>query len=115
MHRVLVVERHPLVLSALADLVVEEPGLELSGIAGSAREAISLAHHVQPDVVLIDVDERSWQMPRLVRLIGELLPSARIVRLTAVSDPQMECLESPTNNPSVLKTAVPEFLRSMSE
>ncbi|AQA12640.1 response regulator transcription factor [Streptomyces samsunensis] len=115
MHRVLVVERHPLVLSALADLVVEEPGLELSGIAGSAREAISLVHHMQPDVVLIDVDERSRQTPRLVRLIGELLPYARIVRLTAVSDPQMECLESPTKNPSVLKTAVPEFLRSMSE
>ncbi|WP_307821526.1 DNA-binding response regulator [Streptomyces coffeae] len=108
-------EHHALMLSALADLVVEEPGLELSGIAGSAREAISLARHMQPDVVLIDVDEPSWQTQRLDRLIGELLPSARIVRLTAVSDPQMECLESPTTVTSILKTAVPEFLRSISE
>ncbi len=115
MQRVLVVEYHAQVLSALADLVVEEPGLELSGIAGSAREAISLARHMQPDVVLIDVDELSWQAQRLDRLIGELLPSARIVRLTAVSDPQMECLESPTRTTSILKTAVPEFLRSISE
>ncbi|MET7765131.1 DNA-binding response regulator [Streptomyces sp. NPDC005355] len=115
MHRVLVVERHAQVLSALADLVVEEPGLELTGIAGSAREAISLARHMQPDLVLIDVDEPSWQAQRLDRLIGELLPNARIVRLTAVSDPQMGCLESPTKTASVLKTAVPEFLRSITE
>jgi DNA-binding NarL/FixJ family response regulator len=115
MQRVLVVEHHTQVLSALADLVIEEPGLELSGIAGSAREAISLAREAQPDVVLIDVDEPGWKAQGLDRLIGDLLPQARIVRLTAASDPQLECLESPTNTPSILKTEVREFLRSITE
>ncbi|CAM5339391.1 Response regulatory domain-containing protein OS=Streptomyces antimycoticus OX=68175 GN=SSPO_054330 PE=4 SV=1 [Streptomyces antimycoticus] len=69
---------------------------------------------MQPDVVLIDVDEPSLQTQRLVRLIGEP-HRPRGLSGTAVSDPQMECLESPTNNPSILKTAVPEFLRSITE
>ncbi|EFL25036.1 hypothetical protein SSOG_04750 [Streptomyces himastatinicus ATCC 53653] len=115
MQRVLVVEHHTQVLSALADLVIEEPGLELSGIAGSAREAISLAREAQPDVVLIDVDEPGWKAQGLDRLIGDLLPQARIVRLTAASDPHLECLESPTNTPSILKTEIREFLRSITE
>ncbi|GAA2346626.1 MULTISPECIES: response regulator transcription factor [Streptomyces] len=113
MKRVLVVEHHHLVSSALADLVSETPGLELAGVARSVREAISLAERSQPDVVLIDVDKSSWKSLRLDLLIADLLPRARLVRLTAVSDPRTECLESPTNTPSVPKTAIPDFLRSL--
>ncbi|MER7791679.1 DNA-binding response regulator [Streptomyces sp. NPDC097640] len=115
MKRVLVVEHHHLVSSAIADLVDETPGLELAGAARSVREAISLAERRQPDVVLIDVDKSSWKSLRLDLLVADLLPRARLVRLTAVSDPRMGCLESPTNNPSVLKTAIPQFLRSLTE
>lgn len=114
MQRVLVVEHHPQVLEALAELVAEEPGLELIGTAGTVSEAISLANRLQPDVVLVDVDEPSWKSIRLDHRIGELLPMARLVRLTAATHPEQECLESPANTPrSVLKTAIPDFLRSL--
>jgi DNA-binding NarL/FixJ family response regulator len=116
MHRVLVVEHHPQVLDALADLVAEEPGLELSGIASTADEAISLARRLQPDVVLIDVDEPSWQAKQLVHALSEVLPRALLVRLTAASNPDWECPESHPNTARiVLKTAVPDLLGSLTE
>jgi DNA-binding NarL/FixJ family response regulator len=116
MHRVLVVEHHPQVLDALADLVAEEPGLELSGIASTADEAISAARRLQPDVVLIDVDGPSWQAKQLVHTLRELLPKALLVRLTAASDPERECPEShPNTTQTVLKTDVPDLLKNFTE
>jgi DNA-binding NarL/FixJ family response regulator len=114
MKRVLVAEPHPQVLEALADLVAEESGLELSGIASTADEAISLARRLQPDVVLIDVDEPSWRGKRLDHQLSELLPKALLIRLHAASDPEQECPESPASTPqSIPKTSIPEFLRSL--
>jgi DNA-binding NarL/FixJ family response regulator len=116
MKRVLVVEHHSQILDALADLVAEEPGLELAGTAGTAREAISLARRLRPDVVLLDVDQPSWHAQRLDHVLSELLPFALLVRLTAATDPDLECLESLANtHRSVLKSAVPDFLRSLTK
>lgn len=114
MKRVLVVEHHPQVLDALADLVAEAPGVELTGTAGTAREAISLASRLHPDVVLFDADEPSWKKQRLDRELSELIPLALLVRLTTATDPETQCLKTPPKTShSILKTAVPEFLRSL--
>jgi DNA-binding NarL/FixJ family response regulator len=114
MKRVLVVEPHPQVLDALADLVEEEPGLELAGAVGTAREAIALARSARPDVVLVDVDEPSWRAERLDHQLSELLPRALLIRLSAATDLEQESLKSPENtSPSILKTAIPAFLRSL--
>ncbi|UGY90950.1 response regulator transcription factor [Streptomyces gobiensis] len=117
MHRVLVVEHHPQVLDALADLVAEEPGFELAGVAGTAREAISLARHLNPDVVLIDVDKPEWKTDRLDHSLAELLPEAVFIRLSALADnAEKDCLKSPASTlRSVPKTAIPDLLRSFAE
>lgn len=116
MRRVLVVESHSQVLDAIADLVEEEPGLELAGAIGTACEAISPARRLHADVVLIDMDEPSWRAKQLDRRLSELFPQALLVRLSAATDPEQECLESPAtaNAPiNLLKTDIPEFLRSL--
>lgn len=114
MKRVLVVEPHPQVLDALADLVEEESALELVGAAATAREAISQASRLQPDIVLIDMDEPSWRRNRLDHQLSELLPNALLVLLYAGSEPEKECSASKANTPqSILKTSTPEFLRSL--
>jgi DNA-binding NarL/FixJ family response regulator len=115
MKRVLVVESHPHVSAALADLVEEEPGFELAGVATTSSEAISLAGDLRPDVLLVDTDAPGWRAQRLDRRLGELLPMALIVLVSAATDPQMGCPKSSAGEPliGILKTAAPEFLRSL--
>ncbi|NUR03081.1 MAG: DNA-binding response regulator [Streptomyces sp.] len=115
MKRVLVVEPHPQVLAALADLVEEDPGLELVGAVATVAEAMSLADGLSPDVILIDADTPTWRSRQLGRRLGELLPMALLVLLSAATDPHKERPESPAKTPpiSILKTAAPEFLRSL--
>jgi chemotaxis response regulator CheB len=116
MQRVLVVEHHPQISDVIADLVTEEPGLELAGVAGTAREAISLARRLGPDVVLIDMDEPDWKTVRLDLLLGELLPLAALVRLSAVTDSEKEIPTSPTGvYRAAPKTEIPNILRSLAE
>lgn len=114
MKRILIVEAHPNMLDALVDTVLDEPRIELAGVARTADEAISLARNLRPDVVLIDADETNWRIIRLDLHIGELLPTALVVRLSAATDPEKELPESAPNAPlSILKLAAPEFLRSL--
>ncbi|MGW0821031.1 response regulator [Streptomyces sp. NPDC002845] len=121
MKRVLVVEPHPQVMAALADLVEEEPGCELVGAVATAAEAISLVSDASPDVVLMDADTPDWRSHQFGHRLGELFPMALLVLISAAtephSEPHKECSESSAKTPpiSILKTAAPEFLRSLSE
>ncbi|PAZ13044.1 response regulator [Streptomyces sp. SA15] len=116
MKRVLVVEPHPQALAALTDLVEDEPGCELVGAVTTVAEAIQLVNDVIPDVVLVDADASNWQSHRLGHQLGELLPKALLVLLSAATDPRQECPKSSAKTPpiTILKTAAPEFLRSLS-
>ena len=116
MKRVLVVEPHPQVLEALADLVEDEPGCELVGAVTTVTEAISLVTDLSPDVVLIDADTPNWRSHQLCNRLGEFLPTALLVLLSAATEPYKVCPDSTAKTPpiSILKTAAPEFLRSLS-
>ncbi|KUO14418.1 response regulator transcription factor [Streptomyces dysideae] len=116
MKRVLVVEPHPQVLTALADLVEDEPGCELVGAVATTSEAMSLVSDVRPDVILVDSDTTNWRSNQLGHRLGEILPAALLVLLSAATEPHRECQESSAKTPpiSILKTAAPEFLRSLS-
>ncbi|MBA2809108.1 response regulator transcription factor [Streptomyces sp. KM273126] len=118
MKRVLVVEPHPQVMAALADLVTEAPGCELVGAVATVCEAISLVSGVSPDVVLVDTDTPHWPYwpsHQLGKALSELLPMAALVFISTATEPYTECPEASATTPpiSILKTAVPEFLRSL--
>jgi len=53
--RVLVVDDHVVFSDALATILRTEPEIEVVGKGGTVQEAISMAHALQPDVVLLDV------------------------------------------------------------
>ncbi|KUL35449.1 response regulator transcription factor [Streptomyces regalis] len=116
MKKVLVVEPHPQVLAALADLVEEEPGYELAGAVATISEAISQISDLTPDVVLVDSDTANQESHLLGHQLGELLPMALLVLLSAATEPHKECPESSAKTLpiSILKTDAPEFLRSLS-
>lgn len=116
MKRVLVVEPHPQVMAALADLVTQEPGCELVGAVATVIEALSLVSGISlnvVDAVLVDADTQHSQSHQLAAL-AELLPMAFLVHIFTATEPHKEYPEAPANTHSIsiLKTDVPEFLRS---
>ena len=83
---VLIVDDHGLVREGLRTLLDAEQDLDVVGEAGTADEALALARHLRPDLVVLDV-----RLPdRLgLQLCGELrdaLPDVRILVCSGLAD-----------------------------
>jgi DNA-binding NarL/FixJ family response regulator len=87
--RVVVVDDHDLLRSALVDLLCQA-GFEVVGEAADGVDAVALAKQLEPDVVLMDL-----RMPVLggldaTRLIKDVTPATQVVLLTAFESPALE-------------------------
>jgi two-component system, NarL family, response regulator DevR len=83
--RVMIVDDHPLVRSAVRQ-AISGPDLEVVAEAESAEEALDLAPQVRPDVLLVDIDLPAMDGIALVRELAPRLADTRIVMLTASRD-----------------------------
>jgi NarL family two-component system response regulator LiaR len=84
--RILIADDHAVVREGLRGLITAEPGMEVVGEAADGLEAISQAHTLQPDVILLDM-----VMPRrdglaALTAIKQDNPNARILVLTSFDD-----------------------------
>ncbi len=79
--RVMVVDDHPLVRSAVARAIATD-GMVMVAEASSAEEALSLAPEVAPDILLLDIALPGMSGVELVRELAPRLPGTRIVMLT---------------------------------
>lgn len=79
--RVMLVEDHPLVRSAIRQTLTV-PGIEVIAEASSAEEALDLVHQHHPDVMLLDIDLPGLSGLQLVRELAPRLPDCKIVMLT---------------------------------
>ena len=77
--RVIVVQDHPLLASAIARILESEPDLTVCGIASNGRDAAPLAAHVKADVALLDFRLSDMSGPAAAGLILAAIPSAAIV------------------------------------
>jgi DNA-binding NarL/FixJ family response regulator len=84
--RVLVVEDHRLFAEVMADLLKEEEGVTVVGIATSGGEAIATARRECPDIVVIDLGLGDMDGFTAGRAILADRPSTKIVALTARRD-----------------------------
>ena len=84
--RVLLAEDQPTLREALADLIRDEPGLELVGMAGDALQTIALARQTRPDVAVVDVRMPGGGGPKAARGIRRTSPRSRVVALSAHDD-----------------------------
>jgi len=58
--RVLVVDDSPLIRQIIADIVAEQPDLEVAGMASNGKQALELIESLRPDVATLDI-----QMPQM--------------------------------------------------
>jgi two-component system, NarL family, response regulator NreC len=84
--RILVVDDHVLVREGLVSLIEPQPDLQVVGQAGSVREAIALAEHLRPEVIVMDFTLPDGTGEEATRAILETLPDAKIVFLTVHDD-----------------------------
>ena len=76
---VLIVQDHPLLASALAQVVEGEPDLAVSGVSGSGAGALEAAALNRPDVVLMDFRLPDVTGPEAARMIQSKYAEAAIV------------------------------------
>jgi DNA-binding NarL/FixJ family response regulator len=77
--RVIIVQGHPLLASAIATILESEPDLTVCGIARSGSDAASLAEREKADVALLDFRLADVSGPATAGMILAVIPNAAIV------------------------------------
>jgi DNA-binding NarL/FixJ family response regulator len=82
MLRILIADDHPLVRKGMCTILAGVPDFEVVGQATDGSEAIELAAHLQPDLILMDL-----QMPNVtgVTATGAILESNPEIRILVVT------------------------------
>ncbi|HKZ84048.1 MAG TPA: response regulator transcription factor [Anaerolineae bacterium] len=109
--RLLLVDDHAVVRSALRMLLDNEPDVEIVGEAGTAREALDSVPRLKPDIVLMDIGLPDKSGIDAAREIKRLRPETGIVALTIHEDEEyfFKMLEAGASG-YVPKRAAPEEL-----
>lgn len=86
--RVLLADDHVMLRQGTATLLAREQDIEVVGQAGDGREAVELAHRLEPDIVVMDVRMPEYSGIEATRRIREALPEVQVLVLTAHDDDQ---------------------------
>lgn len=80
--RVLLVDANVLFRSGIARLLESQSDIVVVGEADNYLDAIHLAHKLQPDVMLLDIEWSETEGPTITRMIKRQLPDMKLVVLT---------------------------------
>jgi NarL family two-component system response regulator LiaR len=83
--RVLIADDHRLFRGSLRSLL-EARGVEVVGETGDGRQAIELAHRLEPDVVLMDLSMPAMDGLTATRMLRSELPGVKVVVVTATRE-----------------------------
>jgi CheY-like chemotaxis protein len=104
--RVLLADDHRIVRESLRLLLQGEADVEIVGEAAHGREAVDLALHREPDVVIMDVSMPLIDGDVATRQIKERLPRTRVIALSTYNEPGMRAkMRRAGAEQYVLKTA----------
>jgi two-component system response regulator NreC len=84
--RILIADDHGVLRAGLRALLSVEPDLEVVGEAADGREALRLAHELNPDLVLLDLVMAGLGGIEVTRQLKKLLPDTRVLILTVYED-----------------------------
>ncbi|MGW6318883.1 response regulator [Streptomyces sp. NPDC055099] len=82
---VVLCDDNALLLETLSEVVQAQPDLKVVGTARDSEEALRLASHLQPDLVILDVRFPGGG-PAVARGIAQCAPGSRIVAFSAYDD-----------------------------
>jgi DNA-binding NarL/FixJ family response regulator len=80
--RVLIVDDHPVVRFGLRTMLESEENIRVTGMAGSAKEALLEVQRAQPDVVLMDLRMPEMEGTEAIAELRRIQPDIRILVLT---------------------------------
>src|SRR3990172_9874951 len=80
--RILLADDHTLFREGIRLLLERQGDMEVVGEAADGREAVDLAHRLQPDVVLMDIGMPGMNGLEATRLIHAPDPAVRVLILT---------------------------------
>ena len=83
---VLIADDHPVVRQGLRTFLEVQEDLELAGEASDGAEAVELAQHSLPDVVLMDLVMPGVDGIEATRRIRDVSPSTKVIVLTSFDD-----------------------------
>jgi len=109
--RVALVDDHPLVREGVRAVLGSSAEIEVVGEVGSAAEALTLAHALHPDVMLVDVGMKDQNGIELTRELTLRQPEVRVLILSMYES--VKYVLSATRAGArgyVLKDAAPEVL-----
>lgn len=82
--RVLIVDDHNIVREGMKMLLALEPDMDIVGEASNGNEAVTLAHKLRPDVVLMDLVMPEMDGIKATKIIRNELPCTEVIALTSV-------------------------------
>ncbi|MFF7178007.1 response regulator [Streptomyces sp. NPDC008121] len=80
--RVLIVDDQPLVRRGLALILAPDPAFEVVGEAGDGEEAVTLAHRLRPDVVVMDIRMPVLDGVGATERLARTVPECRVLALS---------------------------------
>jgi DNA-binding NarL/FixJ family response regulator len=80
--RVLIVDDHPVVRFGLRTMLESEQNIVVTGVAGSAKEALLEVQRVESDVVLMDLRMPGMEGTEAITELQRIQPSLRVLVLT---------------------------------
>jgi DNA-binding NarL/FixJ family response regulator len=78
-HRILIVDDHPIVRRGLAQIINDQPDLEVCGQAESQAEALKLLVETEPELIIVDVSLKDGSGIELIKQIKSRLPDAKML------------------------------------
>lgn len=86
--RILLADDHVMLRQGTMALLQREEDIEVIGQASDGRQAVDLAHDLQPDIVIMDIRMPQLSGVEATRQIRESLPEVQVLVLTAHDDDQ---------------------------
>ena len=83
--RILIVDDHPMVRDGLQSMLLNADNLEVVGEAGTANDAVTQVEHLQPDVVLLDIQLPDEDGLSALTRIKTVAPSTCVLMLASQS------------------------------
>ena len=87
--RVLLIDDHVMVRAGIRMLLESQETLAVVGEASTCSEALALAVHTQPDIILLDLDLGGTSVVEMIPALQNAAIYARIIILTGLRDPEV--------------------------